>query len=214
MARSQSPAEALLKDVVAKAMTPALKAAKFRKSGMQYHRRYGETVQVVNIQVSHGSSSTEKRFYVNAGVAFDAICELADVPVLERPKEYECDTRGTRDRLEMLIPGAPSAWTLSAGEDTTGAVATLWKAMELLVADLEQIDGIAAYRTHRWFDRFRPKQENAQVLYLLGDKEGAWREVEELATLFADRQNADRDSWVESLRLSGLKADRTRRSRC
>jgi hypothetical protein len=77
--------------------------------------------------------------------------------------------------------------------------------MQQLAGDLDNIDGLAAYRAHRWFNRFRPVQANAQVLYLLGDKAGAWREVQNLAALFADRQNANRVGWwVERLRIPGL----------
>jgi hypothetical protein len=205
MARAESPAEALLTGVLAQAVTPPLKAAGFRKSGTNYHRRHGETVQVVNIQVSRGSIWTEKEFYVNAGIAFDAISELAGVPVLDRPKEYECDDRGTRDRLEKLIPSAPASWVLRVGEDTSSMVTALRGFMEQLVGEFDKIDRPAAYRAHRWFGRFRPAQENAQVLYLIGDKAGAWREVQGLAALFADRQNANgTDWWIEQLRLTGL----------
>jgi hypothetical protein len=208
MARADSPAEALLADVLAQAVTPHLKAAGFRKSGMNYHRRHGETVQVVNAQLSHGSTWSEKCFYVNAGIAFDAICTLAGVPMLDRPKEHECDNRGTRDRLEALIPGARGSWVLRVGEDTSGTITTLGDCLLQLMGELDRIDGLAAYRAHRWFDRFRPTQANAQVLYLLGDKAGAWREVQDLATLFADRQNANRTAWwVERLRLFGLGGD-------
>src|SRR5262245_8983501 len=205
MARADSPAEALLTDVVAQAVTPPLKAAGFRKNGTNYHRRHGETVQVVNVQVSHGSTWSEKEFFVNAGVAFDAICTLAGVPVLDRPKEYECDDRGTRDRLGALVTGAPESWVLRVGQDTSGVVSALGGCVQQLVAELDRINGLAAYRSHRWFDRFRPTKANAQVLYLLGDREGAWCEVQGLAALFADRQNANRAGWwVERLRLSGL----------
>jgi hypothetical protein len=205
MARADSPAEALLTDVLSQAVTPPLKAAGFRKSGTNYHRRRGETVQVVNVQVSHGSTWSEKEFFINAGIAFDAISALAGVPALDRPKEYECDDRGTRDRLGALIPDAPESWVLRVGEDTSGLVSALRGCVQQLVGELDRIDGLAAYRAHRWFDRFRPAQANAQVLYLLGDRAGAWREVQELAALFADRQNANRaEWWVERLRLSGL----------
>ncbi|MGL4555183.1 MAG: DUF4304 domain-containing protein [Gemmataceae bacterium] len=205
MARADSPAEALLTDVIAQAVTPALKAAGLRKSGTNYHRRHGETVQVVNVQVSHGSTWSEKEFFINAGIAFDAICALAGVPELDRPKEYECDDRGTRDRLGALIPTAPESWVLRVGEDTGGVVGALRGCVELLVAELDSIDGLAAYRSHRWFDRFQPAQANAQVLYLLGDRAGSWREVQSLAAFFADRQNANRTEWwVERLRLAGL----------
>jgi hypothetical protein len=208
MAKTDSPAEALLADILAQAVTAPLKTVGFRKTGTSYHRRHGDTVQVVNIQASHGSSREEKKFYVNAGIAFDAVCKLAEVPVLDRPKEYECDSRGTRDRLENLIPGAPDSWVIRAGDDAGRIVSALHGFMQQLVVELDKIDGLAAYRAHRWFDRFRPTEVNAQILYLLGDKAGAWREVQDLATLFADRVNADRPEWwVESLRLSGLGSD-------
>jgi len=207
MARSESPAETLLKQVIAEAVTPPLKAVGFRKTGMNYHRRLGETVQVVNVQVGHGSTWAEKVFYINTGVAFDALCELAGVPVLERPKEYQCDGRGTRDRLRDLVPASPDSWVLRVGEDAGGTVASLHGLIQRLGEQLDRIDGLSAYRSHPWFDRFRPRRENAQILYLLGDLDGAWREVQDLATLFSDRQNANReDWWVEKLRLTGLES--------
>jgi hypothetical protein len=205
MARANSQAEALLKDILGQAVTPLLMVAKFRKSGGNYFRRHGETVHVVNMQVSHGSTWAEKEFFINAGIAFDAICKLADLPVLESPKEYECATRGMRDRLENLIQGAPSSWVLRVGGDLSRMLTALRRNIQQLVIELDRIDGVATYRSHRWFERFRPTQENAQVLYLLGDLAGSWGEVQNLAVLFADRQNANRaDWWVEQLRLTDL----------
>src|SRR5262249_42232734 len=111
----------------------------------------------------------------------------------------------TRDRLSTLIPAAPESWVLRVREDASSVVSALRTCTKQLVSELDKIDGLAAYRAHRWFDRFRPNQANAQVLYLLGDRAGAWREVQDLAALFADRQNANRaEWWVERLRLSGL----------
>ena len=205
MARASSPAGELLDRVLADGVTPPLRAAGFRKSGRNYHRRLGGAVQVVNVQVSQAATGMEKEFFVNVGVAFDAICNLAGVPVLEKVKEYECSERGTRSRLAELVPGAPEAWTVRAGEDPSGVAGAFRRHMQELVAELDGIDGPAAYRTHRWFDRFRPAPVNAQILYLLGDMEGACREVRALASFFADRQNANRaEWWVEQLHLSGL----------
>jgi len=205
MARANSNAEAMLTDVLAQSVTPLLKSAGFRKSGRNYHRRHGKTAQVVNIQVSHGSSWSQKEFYINAGIAFDAICTLVGVPVFDRPKEYECDKLGTRDRLEALIPGAPSTWMLRVGEDTRNTMTALRDCMQQLLRELDGIDGLETYRMHRWFDRFRPAEVNAQVLYLLGDHAGAWREVQDLAAQFADRRNATRpDWWLDRLQLTGL----------
>ena len=205
MARSRSQAETLLTEVMARAVTPVLKGAGFRKSGMNYHRRRGEVVHVVNLQVGHGSTALEKLFYVNVGLAFDALSRLTGLPISERPKEYECDDRGTRDRLESLVPDCPDRWVVSAGEDVGKTVERLRGSMDRLAAELDLIDGIGAYRRHRWFDRFRPTRSNAQILYLLGDPDGAWREVLDLVTLLSDRPNAPGPRWlVERLRLTGL----------
>lgn len=124
MGRGQSPAEAALKDAIARAVTPALKAAGFRKDGLSYHRRRGEAAQVVNIQVSHGSTAMEKTFYLNAGLAFDAVCRLAGLPVLERPKDTSAMTgaRGIAWRLcsrafpanGMSATTGGKSWNLSA----------------------------------------------------------------------------------------------------
>lgn len=146
MGRAGSPAEDLFREVVAQAVTPLLKGVGFRKSGNNYHRRRGEVVQVVNIQVSHGSTSDQKVFYINnVGLAFDAICRLSEVEVLEHPKEYECDSRGTRDRLEGLVKGASSSVKLRAGEKIDAKVKAVRKWIEKLCAELDRIDGLSAY---------------------------------------------------------------------
>ena len=159
----------------------------------------------MNIQANHGSNWAEKKFYINVGITFDALCELACIPVLEKPKEYECDGRGTRDRLEALVPEAPDSWVVRDGESIHGTITSLNGFIDRLRSALDKIDSLAAYRSHPWFDRFRPRQENAQILYLLGDLDGAWYEVQKLATLFSDRQNAPREDWfVKKLCLGGL----------
>lgn len=207
MASANSAAGEVLDRLVRVALTSTLKPAGFRKAGMTFHRRRGGTMQVVSLQLSHGTSADVKKFYINVGLAFDAICKLVGRPVLEKPKEHECDDRGTRARLEELIPGLPQSWSVETGHDATDTTDHIRLAMVALLAELDGIDGPAAYRSHRWFDRFRPKQENAQIMYLLGDIDGARREVVALARLFADRQNANRaDWWVEQLGLTALKA--------
>jgi hypothetical protein len=205
MARTELPTNALFDELIAKGISTPLKSAGFRKSGSNYHRRLSQTVQAVNVQISRGSSTSEKTFYINAGVAFDAICDLAGKPIVERPKEYECDDRGTRGRLGELINGMPDSWIVRAGEDIVDMMRSVKDGVERLCLELDQIDSVAAYRSHRWFDRFRPTGINAQILYLLGDSDGAWREVQDLAVCFADRVNANgTDWWIEELHLSSL----------
>lgn len=205
MAREKSPSQIVFDDLVKVAVTSILKTAGFRKSALNFHRRHHETVQVVNLQVSQGSDWNEKHFYVNVAIAFDDVCRLIDIDILDKPKEYECDSRGMHGRLETLIDELPQCWSVRVDEDNEAVAEQLKASMEQLVDELERIDGIRAYRSHRWFDRFRPNKESAQVLYLLGDMDGAWKEVNDLCTLFADRDAINQPEWwVEELGLLQL----------
>lgn len=153
MASQNSPADQAFNAVVRDAITAVLKPAGFRKTGMNFHRRRGSCVQVVNIQGSMGSSREEKRFYVNVGLAFDDLCQQANLPILETPKEYECDARGTRARLEQLVESADEHWTVGVGHDEMATTDRLRSAMLELIAELDPIDGTEEYRSHRWSRR-------------------------------------------------------------
>jgi len=138
-------------------------------------------------------------------LAFDELCGLTSLPILEKPKEYECDDRGTRDRLEKFVSNADEEWCAGPSFDAAEVVMRLRSAVTELVGELDHIDEPTRYKEHRWFDRFRPKQENAQVLYVLGDHAAAMEEVRQLAKLFHDRQNANRaEWWIERLGLKEL----------
>ena len=214
MARGESLVHTLFDQIIERSVTAVLRPIGFRKSGQNFHQRHDDVVQVVNVQSSQGSSSNEKRFYVNVGVAFDAICQLMDLEILEKPKEHECDSRGTRDRLENLVPGAEKCWSIAIDGDLEGTMRRLKECTELLAGELQKINGVQAYRDHQWFDRFRPKQENAQILYLLGDLDGARKEVHDLCGLFADRGDASRPEWwIKELGLTGLASGLRRSAR-
>lgn len=206
MAKQESPANKLLRLFLSAAVMPPLKAGGFRKSSTNFHRRNGEAVQVVNIQSSRGNSWNEVEFFLNVGIAFDRMCRHYGKSILETPKEYECDSRGTRDRIRSFLPNAPTAIRLQVGGDHSATESDLKAVMVDLVRELDDIDGLIAYRTHRWFDRFRPRDERAQILYLLDDLDGAWAEVKALAAFFHDRMNANRvEWWIDHLSLERLR---------
>jgi hypothetical protein len=139
-------------------------------------------------------------------LAFDAVCRLQELSVIESPKDYECNSRGEYARLEEFFPEAPQRWELRLSHVANSLIDTLGSLVSVLADELDKIQSIADYRNHPWFDRFRPIKRNAQILYLLGDLDGAWGEVQSLCTLFADRRNADNPRWwVEELRLDKLR---------
>ncbi|MEM7587129.1 MAG: DUF4304 domain-containing protein [Acidobacteriota bacterium] len=193
---AKSPLQKLFDDVVRRGVTSMLRPYGFRKSGLNFHRRNGDVIQVVNLQNSHGSSPAAKRFYINVGLSFDDLCRLTGTEQLDRPKEYECEGRGTRARLEELIDDVPERWEVRANRDAPGRVLdNLKPALAQLACELQIIENALSYRRHRWFERSRPSQENAQILYLLGDREAAWNEVLALCALFRDRKTMSRPGW-------------------
>jgi hypothetical protein len=205
MARDKSPAQTLFDDMVKHAVTPFLKPIGFRKSGQNFHRRHKEVVQVVNFQSSHGSTWSEKFFNINVGIAFDDLCRLRNIEILEKPKEYECSSRGRRNRMEVLFPSAPKRWKISLKCQPDVVERQMKECMQELSAELQKIDSIRAYSQHPWFDRFRPRAMNAQILNLLEDFDAAWQEVTDLCKSFADREGlSDPGWWVEDLGLVKL----------
>ena len=83
MARGPLPPGEIVDELIAVAVAPTLEAAGFRRTGRDFHRRHGEAVQVVNVLESvHTARYRECCIYV--GIAFDPMCRLAGLPVLER----------------------------------------------------------------------------------------------------------------------------------
>jgi hypothetical protein len=190
--------------LITNVVVPVTKPAGFRKSGQNFHRRRGEAVQVIGFRMA-GAGSRE--FGGDIGLAFDSMCQLANLPVLEKPKEYECDGRGTRGGLDGFIPSAPGLWTVRAGKAMVAVSRSIARCVTAAIAELDQIDSVQAFAQHRWFSRYIPAPWRATTFYLLDDLEAAAREVEALAAKFHNRINACRaDWWVEQLRLAGLRS--------
>jgi hypothetical protein len=198
-----SPERAAMLRLITSAVVPVTKPAGFRKSGQTFHRRRGEAVQLIGFRMA-GAGGRE--FGGDIGLAFDSMCQLAGLPVLEKPKEYECDGRGTRGDLDQFVRSAPWLWTVRLRGDNSSVTRSIQRCVAAAIKEFDQIDGIRAFAGHRWVSREEPAPERASVLYLLGNLDEAAREIEALAAKFYDRQNACRaEWWVERLHLTGLR---------
>lgn len=221
MARDRLPAGEIVDELIASAVAPTLEAAGFRRTGRDFYRRRGEAVQVVTVLESVGGVRY-RECCVYVGIAFDAMCRLAEMPVLERPVIFRPGAsdfvyRGTYDRLESMLPGVRAWWSVRVKQGVgngIGEVAEkLRAAIERLGAELDRIDRIDAYRAHPWFDRHRATLDRVQVLYLVGDLDGAWREIEEVIADFAEWAGAKfpgvqmpgPDWYVDRLNLTDLR---------
>ncbi|WP_145052724.1 DUF4304 domain-containing protein [Lignipirellula cremea] len=177
----------------------------FTKSGTNFYRRNGSVVQVINFQASRGSTSQSRDFYINVGLAFDAICNRLGLPILEKPKECECQSRGFRSRLERLDRQAPECWVLGSdvGPDFDDQLSAV---TERLANAIASIDSVSAFREHKWF-KLRPIQEfHLQIHYECGELDTTFQKLQKLCERFKGREPlCDTRHWIEELRLPELK---------
>ncbi|QSQ22340.1 DUF4304 domain-containing protein [Pyxidicoccus parkwayensis] len=180
------------------AMKPLAKAGGFKKKDLTWRRRHGETVQVLNVQRSHGNIASEARCYVNVAISFDALYQLEDEPIPEAPKEYQCHFR---ERMEHLVPGAPPSWELNARTDAAALAARLSADLARAVAFLDAVDGPAKLLQRLALDRGAELFLRAQLRYVTGDSDGALEDVRAGVAFFADR-GLTLERQLETLHLS------------
>jgi len=105
-------AQDAIKLIIADAISPQMKAAKYRKSAFSWRKDAGEVTRVLNVQLSSGNSHTEGKFTINLGVyQEDFHRELHGREAGPNIKEYDCDLRlrighlmGVTDQWWMVSP--------------------------------------------------------------------------------------------------------------
>jgi hypothetical protein len=191
-----------LNDLLRQTLVPLAKAARFRKTRLNFHRRLGSVVHVINIQLSQGNTWDEARFYVNIGVSFDELCTLCKQPVNEAPKEYECHWR---QRMEQVIDGALPYWTVTATTDLEQMAERLGPAFSNVIENLSEVDSLEQFRRHPWFQIPADPTFKCLAHYAAGDFDAAWGEVQEVAARFSDRRGLSERDLIKRFNLERLK---------
>ena len=196
-------ATATLTSAVAASMKPLAVGGGYKKDKLNYRRRRGETLQVVNFQLSRGNSAAEARCYVNVAVAFDAIHALTGDRAPDVLEEHQAHFRA---RLEDIVKGAPPHWTVSASTDFGALGAELGAALITAAAWLDAVDGPAALLSRAPLDVGAENYLRAQLLAAQGDRDAALAAVRAGVAFFADR-GATVEKALAQLRLTGLAQD-------
>ena len=107
--------------VIREGLGASLKAAGFSKSGRNFRRSLGESLQVINVQASTFNSSASGRFTVNLGAYYPGLADILEQPLGKPwPTEYQCHIR---KRIGTLMPaGRDTWWDVDTGSDI-GALA-------------------------------------------------------------------------------------------
>ncbi|WP_161604923.1 DUF4304 domain-containing protein [Myxococcus xanthus] len=166
------------------AMKLLAKAGGFKKKELTWRRRHGETIQVLNVQRSHGNTAREARFYVNVGIAFDALFHLEQEAIPDAPREHECHFR---ERLEHLAPEAPSVWVVATSTDDEVLKVRLSEHLARAVAFLDTVDGPAKLLQQQRLDEGAELFLRAQLRYVMDDASGALADVRQGVAYFSDR---------------------------
>lgn len=145
-------AEARAQQLVREHVAPLVKEAGFRKTRLNWHRRRGSAVHVINIQHSQWNSHESKVSYVNVGFALDELCRWAGEAVNERILHHHCGLVGFYARLNTLLPATPSSWTIDRATDITKLAEQLCGLLRSIVAELDVVHSPRAAVTHAWFD--------------------------------------------------------------
>lgn len=181
-------------------MKPLAKAGGFKKKDLTWHRRHGSTLQVLNVQRSHGNIASEASCYVNVAIAFEALYQLEGEPVPEAPKEYQCHFR---ERMEHLVPKAPPSWKVDASTDEAALAARLSADFRCAMAFLDAVDGPEKLLQQLPLGRGAELFLRAQLRYITGDRKGALADVRAGVVFFADR-GLTLEKQLETLRLTSL----------
>ncbi|WP_221797818.1 DUF4304 domain-containing protein [Oceanobacter mangrovi] len=206
MKREKSLAQAAFDDLLKTSVAPVLKQYGYKKSGENFFKRNDDSSIVINFQSSVGSSFFEKRFFINVGVAFDEICKYQDIYITEKPKEYECSSRGARNRVNTLFSTEPEIYGFSDEQSLAETCKKIDSLISPLAEWLDPISDLPSFITHPWYDVMQG-DPGIKVLmhYLLGDKERASQQLDRLVRRFDELGRdklADRSYWCDKYHMT------------
>jgi hypothetical protein len=192
----------IIVEIVSHGVAPAAKSAGFKKSALNFHRRVASVIQVINFQLSQGNFADQGRFYVNVGLAFDALWLLEGRPIPDRPREVKCHFRR---RIEQLVPGVPSAVDVTSKTDIVAASQGLRSNFDRLLTLLDPIQSPEAMLETGWLKIGSEIELRACLNYVLGRYPDAMRDLKEAAEFFSDRQGMSVDALIKQYKLKKLK---------
>ncbi len=197
-------------------------AAGFSQAQWNFHRRLGSVTQVVNFQRTEMSVGGDM-FYVNVGIAFDALSKHLDIPIAQKPSTSDCHFQS---RLESLVTDSPQWWgaagdgpmslflkqmshaggreIASSDKDVDRVVSYFETCIRQALIELDQIDKPEAFLNHRWKEVPGTDMLVPMLAYVTGDYDQAWSAVEKASKKFSDRDGMSPAEIINRLRLEKL----------
>lgn len=173
-----------IQEVVKLGLAPMFKRHGFKKSAFSFARRSGAVAHYFNVQSSQWNRGAEGHFYLNAGVMFDAICQLHGKPAPAIPKYDDCHFM---IRLERVNPRLPQYFKVDQATDPQALAGQIAGIVESsFVVPLNGVASVHDFAATGWVDAV-PWGFPALFHYLTGNLAEARRLVQLEADTFADR---------------------------
>jgi len=173
----------IIESIVNASVTKVAREAGFKKSRLNFFRRKGTIIQVINIQLSRWNRGLEADFYVNIALAFDELRIHDGIPMVETPKEYECDFRS---RLERLVPGTPHIWQVAPQVESESIAMSLFQSISVAVSFLNEIDSLSTFLNIALKEKWFALPGDYDLLARLHDALGNTVEAEKSRRLFKE----------------------------
>jgi hypothetical protein len=135
-------ARKMIEDIINICLVKISKEEGFKKKRLNFFRRNGLVVQLINIQLSAYNIGSTGSFYVNIAFAFDEFRNHQSIPITEAPVEYMYDFRR---RLEHIIPGTPYIWDVSSTTDINSITNEFPSKIIKVFNYLNRIDSLSSF---------------------------------------------------------------------
>lgn len=187
-----------LTKVLAAGFNARAKAAGFRKTGLNFERKFGETTQLIGFQLDKANFGAVGGFFINLGIVLDSLRQAPDWLVVAG-KSVHFGHRG-----ERFAVGVPAYYALDEQTDATQVGVALATELEPALLRFERIDSAAALLREFPLDNGFERKLRACIEYSLGDYDAALGSLRLLSSEFADRRGMTLDALIERLGMDKL----------
>ena len=119
--------EDIFKQIINETVKPLLKDGGFNKKTLNFYKNDNGLIFLINIQKSHGNSSTELGFYINCAIHSHVIDEELGEKINEFPKEYQCQFN---ERIEEISKKAPEEFIINSSTNVESLQKLLKESLE------------------------------------------------------------------------------------
>jgi hypothetical protein len=190
-----------IKQIVDASIKPLAKSAGFRKKHYTFFRRRESLLQVVNVQSSIYNFGVSGGFFINTGIAVDALRLMEGKPIVEELKEYECHLR---HRIEDYFPSAPQEWKITPTTDMTAMINLLREAFKVVIDEFNAINSIEDIISRNKWGRGSDYILLARLHYAIDQLDKSREYLQLAADFFHDRPGVSVSRYIERYHLHKL----------